>query len=671
MPQPDTSNLSEQALTCVEQGQLPEALRLFQSITEIDAANAEAWMMQGAIHRELCKPDNALTCLRRAIELDPDDADTAYYLAAVLVMQQAPVEAEKYAQRAVALDPEYGEAWLLLGGIHTTLAHHQDAEQAFRAADTLLPGRPEPQIGIASGLQAQGKSAEAAAIFNRVKAQCQDNLKAQPDNVEVILALADICSKTGARAQAITLFNRAMKIAPDNLYIYIQLATVLHGSGKGEEMLRVSEAAIRLAPDSIAGHMKVAEALELLGRIEEALQEARRILSMDANNTDTLAFYAGILEKTGNIEEGLNVIAPIARDAGTQGVHILLRYSALAKHSDEIYRAIELLEDAIQQRRASEPALEVALLFELGTLHDKVGAYDAAFETFRKANDAKHAILPMKFNPDAHTAHIDALISDCSRPLLSEHENAGNPSTLPVFIVGVPRSGTTLVEQILSSHPQVHGAGELTNIKNIVDSLHVRLDTTRRYPYCLDSLTDQAIDDISSEYIATLTALSNSAQRITDKMPRNFMDLGLIQILFPHARVIHCQRDPLDTCLSYYFHDFSIPHTFSYRLEDLGIFYNNYRRLMQHWRTVLDMPLLEIQYQDLVSDQDAMSRKLVDFCGLEWDDACIAFHDNKRFAATTSYDQVRKPMYTSSVGRWKNYEKYLQPLISTLEADIH
>ncbi len=650
----------------VEQGQLTEALHLFQSITGYDESSAEAWMMQGAIYRELCKPAQALVCLQRAVSIDPHDCDALYYLASVLVMQQAPQQALPHVQRAVELDPGYGEAWLLLGGIHSTLGRHHDAEQAFRTADTLIAGRIEPQIGIADALQAQGRTQEAAGIFDRIKTLCHSTLQAQPGNVEAMLSLADICSKTGAIQEAIELFKKALKVSPGNLPACLQLATLQHDAGHGEDMLHTSEAAVRLAPDSIAARMKVAEALELLGRTEEALTEARRALSLDENNIHALALCAGLLEKAGHIQEGLGLIAPIATRTEQPDVHVLLHYSALAKHGEQIHQAIELLEHCLQRHRPSKPTHHIALLFELGSLYDRVGNYASAFDTYRKANDARHRILDMHFDADTHSAYVDAIISNCSRPLLSRHAHCGDPSTVPVFIVGVPRSGTTLVEQILSHHPQVHGAGELTDIKKIVDALPGISATTKPYPQCLDSVTDQGLASAGSKYIAGLTDLNRSARRITDKMPANFMYLGLIQMLLPRARVIHCRRDPLDTCLSYYFHDFSNPHSYSYRLEDLAVYYENYRRLMAHWRTVLDIQLLEIQYEDLVFDQESTSRELVEFCGLDWDAACLSFHENRRLVTTTSYDQVRKPMYTSSVGRWKNYQAQLQPLISAL-----
>jgi len=240
-------------------------------------------------------------------------------------------------------------------------------------------------------------------------------------------------------------------------------------------------------------------------------------------------------------------------------------------------------------------------------------------------------------------------------------------SDRPVFIVGMPRSGTSLIEQILASHPQVFGAGELTDIVRLPLSLHTMLGTERKYPQCLSLLTQDRIDTFAQHYLDKLASLSPDASRVIDKMPGNFMHLGFIELLFPDARIIHCMRDPLDTCLSCYFQDFSRSHPYSYDLENLGAFYNEYRKIMQHWRSVLSIPMYEIQYEELVADQEMKSRELVEFCGLEWDERCLNFHETKRYVGTASYDQVRQPMYKKSAGRWKNYENRIDVLKKSLK----
>ena len=243
---------------------------------------------------------------------------------------------------------------------------------------------------------------------------------------------------------------------------------------------------------------------------------------------------------------------------------------------------------------------------------------------------------------------------------------SANRSKLPVFIVGMPRSGTSLVEQILASHPQVCGAGELEDAHGMTVTLATMLGGKIAYPACLTSAKRRHLDELAQRYLAKLSKFSRTAMRVTDKMPHNFMALGLIELLFPGAHIIHCKRDPVDTCLSIYGLEFNTNHPYADNLEHLGAYYLEYLRLMEHWKTVLSVPILEVQYEELVADQEGVSRQMVEFCGLPWDVRCLNFHQAERVVTTHSYDQVRRPIYKQSVARWKNYESHLAPLIAAL-----
>jgi hypothetical protein len=230
----------------------------------------------------------------------------------------------------------------------------------------------------------------------------------------------------------------------------------------------------------------------------------------------------------------------------------------------------------------------------------------------------------------------------------------------------MPRSGSTLVEQIVASHPNVFGAGELPHFHRTAVELPAIQNTTTSYPECAALMNDSTVARLADEYLTHLDALSPHADRVTDKMPENFQHLGLISLLFPHARVIHCQRDPLDTCLSCYFLDFTGWLPFTYDLTKLGQYYQQYLRLMAHWRTALPTPVLEVRYEDLVADKEAVSRRMIAFCGLDWDDACLAFHETDRPILTASHWQARQSIYKSSVGRWRRYEQHLGSLKQAL-----
>jgi tetratricopeptide (TPR) repeat protein len=317
------------------------------------------------------------------------------------------------------------------------------------------------------------------------------------------------------------------------------------------------------------------------------------------------------------------------------------------------------MEQALETSPAPTTNERRSLHFALGKLYDSKKQYRKAFEHYRSGNELKHA----RYDPVEHVRKIDTIISTYSADMMAAMPRSGIRSERMVFVVGMPRSGTSLVEQVLSSHPDVFGAGELTYINQQTRTL----DASAGYPQCVPKLTQQALTENARNYLERISELSPDALRVIDKMPGNFAYLGYIELLFPGARIIHCKRDPLDTCLSNYFQNFSSLLYYAYNLTNLGAFYKNYTRLMEHWQKAITLPMIEVQYEDMIADQEGGSRRIVEFCGLEWDEQCMNFHKADRYVATASYDQVRRPMYKSSVARWKNYEKYIGPLIDALK----
>jgi hypothetical protein len=286
---------------------------------------------------------------------------------------------------------------------------------------------------------------------------------------------------------------------------------------------------------------------------------------------------------------------------------------------------------------------------------DRTGAYDAAFEHARRCN-ALHSEINRAagavFDADEHRRLIDRLIAEFSPVYFQRVRSQGTDSRVPIFVLGMVRSGTTLAEQILASHPLVHGAGELPDVARLGEGLAQ-----------LDAASARSLADA---HVCKLQARGGGAIRVVDKNPSNFLHLGVIATLFPRAAIIHCRRDPLDTCVSCFFQHLGDPFLFKYDLDHLGIYYREYERLMAHWRAVLPMPLFELRYEELTADPEAVSRRLLAYCGLEWDERCLRFHETERTVRTLSVLQVRRPMYRDSVGRWKRYETHLQPLIARL-----
>jgi tetratricopeptide (TPR) repeat protein len=340
---------------------------------------------------------------------------------------------------------------------------------------------------------------------------------------------------------------------------------------------------------------------------------------------------------------------------------IALAYGMVAPHMGEIREAIASLRGALKLVGGNRE-IESTFSFRIGDLLDKDGRFDEAFDYYQRANRLRavaydHAGSKARFEALAH------FFSGSQMPLLPR---AANRSELPVFIVGMPRSGTTLVEAILASHAQVHGAGELDDVFLMQRELQDLSGANTSYPHCLESVSARVLDQVADRHLAKLQALAPDAARVTDKLPQNFLNLGLIELVFPGARVIHCARHPLDTCLSIYFQQFMQHHDYATELEHIGLYYQEYRRLMAHWRAVLRLPLLEVGYEDLTANPEATIRHLLEFCGLPWDERCLRHHETGRVARTFSYHQVRQPIYKTSVARWKRYEKHLGPLIAAL-----
>jgi tetratricopeptide (TPR) repeat protein len=348
--------------------------------------------------------------------------------------------------------------------------------------------------------------------------------------------------------------------------------------------------------------------------------------------------------------------------AGQPGSPDAIYQMMLATKSRSTPEMAARIESLLKVDRPSDQ--KIMLHFALGKISDDMRDYARAFENYRAGNDLAAAKAP--FDAAAWRAHVERSIADFPAEFFARRKSFGVDSRRPVFIVGMPRSGTTLVEQILAAHPSVAAGDGLEAMPLIATGLPRRLGTAAPFPQCLGEVSEALSRELAGEYLAALERVDKSAARVTDKLPLNFLNLGLIALLFPNAAVIHCRRDPVDTCLSCYFTRFSSHLNFSFGLESLGAYYRGYRRAMAHWQKVLPIPILDVDYEELIADQEATSRRLVAHCGLAWDDRCLAFHETARPVMTASNWQVRQPLYKSAVARWRNYEAFLGPLRAAL-----
>lgn len=505
---------------------------------------------------------------------------------------------------------------------HHKAGRGEEAEKVYRSVLAKVPNQPDA-LNLLGVLAMEAGSHDAAFdLLERAVA-------ARPKDPVVLNNYGNALSLVRRFEEAIATLERALAIKPDMADAWLNLGRTLNLAGQGERALKCFDRLQKLKPDSHSCKSGISRALLSLGRTKEAEEVA----------------------------ESLIVAAP-AMSAG----YVNLSNARKFKAGDPI---IEQVEKLIAGKDTNAKELR-GLYFAAAKMYDDTGRYDEAFRYYDLANKASGGKYDGKLLEQAYAD----LKQTYTRQFFEERAGFGLDSERPVFIVGMPRSGTTLTETIIGAHPQVHPAGELETVKKCereMASLVFRDDGAHKNARQLSWVGAEVL---AQRYLDAIDvkAKNASATRVTDKMPHNFQAVGLIALMFPKARIIHTRRSPFDTCLSILQQNFNDAHSYARNLSDLGHHYAHYLHLMQHWREVLPGRILDIDYEDLVENQEAVSRKLIDFVGLPWNDACLSPQDVKRTVLTASVWQVRQPVYKRSAGRWKNYEKHLAPLRDAMKA---
>ncbi len=456
--------------------------------------------------------------------------------------------------------------------------------------------------------------------------------------------------------EALLAARRLLALTPGDEHAIVLAATAEISASRPSQARARLERALRTNPDSPRLTRTLASALRLEGRPDEALAAFQRALELAPDDPVTRCALAEMHLLTGDPDAAMQTIDPLVA-AGHWDMNSAIIYA-------RICLALRCERDALEpvERVLQTPNLPVSaraeLLFRLGELRDRLKLYDSAFAAFREANRT----LRVYHDPSATSRAIDEAIAHWTREALDAMPRNAIDASRVVLIVGMPRSGTSLVEQILSSHPDAFGADE----RGFLTQLAIELDPPApgqipiiRSP---EKVRRQTMQRAARRYLKMLDDLASGQSRISDKMPVNFLHLGLVERMLPGARVIHCTRDPMDTCLSCFFQGFSPSLSFAFDLEHLGRFYRDYRRLMEHWEHTLDLPILTIPYEQMVEDQEQMTRSMLDFVGLPFDEACLRFHESERVQMTSSNEQVRRPIYRTSVRRHEHYAPHLEPL---------
>lgn len=601
-------------------GRLDRAETLYRKVLRRLPEHAASLNLLGVIALERGRAKHAVQLISRAIQISPRFADAHSNLGNALLAAGRPVEAIENYRQALTINPGFAAA-------HSNLASALNATSAFaaalnscRTAVALDPTLPEAYYNMAIALRALSRPTEAEAM-------CRAALNIRPGVPDWRREYAVILGELNRSDEALDILDGLLGEQPDDASSYFARATILYRIGD----IFASELAYRrattLAPRDPHAWNGLGRAERAQGRFAAAEASFRRAVALAPNHADA--------------HRNLALMGATRADQA---------------EANRLARLVDGPELTNQDR--------VAAGFALGKLLDDAERFDEAFARYHAANTlfrAMQGAAGQRFDSAVLTANIDRTIAASSPTDLATLAEGGVTSDLPVFIVGMPRSGTSLVEQIVASHHSVFGAGELRDIGRIAaEILGPKADAS------WEGWDAAAARRLATAHLAKLGRLGNGAARVIDKMPDNIFLLGRIAALFTGARVIFCRRDPRDTCLSCYFSLFGAQNLFSYDLADCGHRFRETDRLTTHWQKVLPLPMLTVDYEKLVGDLERESRLLVDFLGLDWDPACLDFHRTERTVVTASSWQVRQPVYQRSVGRWRNYERHLGPLSDVL-----
>lgn len=500
----------------------------------------------------------------------------------------------------------------------------EEAERLWRQLLQEFPDQPQPYVGLALLLEQQDRDLDAYELYKKA-------VEFAPGEPTVWRQFG-LCLMKQRQYEAATIaLQKSVAIDPENTETLMDLGMALYHCENSDAALMVFDKVLELNPDHAGGYLHKGIQMQTLGDFVAAKVCLRKTLDLDPNMA---VAYFRLASMDQSVEESNWMLERLYAIAGSSSFSIENRASAL---------------------------------FSAAVVLQKQNKHDDAFVQFANANALMRTEFP--FDRDRLTRRVDETIEAFSPETFEALKAAGSRDARPVFIIGMPRSGTTLVETIISSHPNLCAGGEETKIAMLADTLTQSRDSKLVYPRDIASVDPAGLAPIGELYTSHMARLYPDAPRTTDKYPFNFLHLGLIAVLFPNASIVHCRRDPTDTCLSCFFQMFGEYKGLSFTndLTDLGFYYREYERFMAHWRRVLPMPIYEVRYEDLVASQEEISRQLIAHIGEDWDDACLKFHEQERTVNTASQYQVRQPIYKSSVEKWRKYERHLKPLQDALK----
>jgi tetratricopeptide (TPR) repeat protein len=608
-----------EALDHHKAGRLADAERLYRKVLAVDPKHADSLHLLGVVSHQVGRDDVAVDLIGKAIALNDSLADYHCNMGSALCGLGQREQGIAHYLRAIALDPRHALTCNNLGNALTDQGKPREGEEQLRRAIELKPDYAEAHYNLGNALAAQSRLDEAVTHYRRTIALAPNFANAH-NNLAIAL------ERQGKLDEAAAQFARVLDIEPQHASAHYNLGNMLRAECEYDAAIAHYREALAGRPDFADGWNNMGVAFAERGDLDAARDAYRKSVEADP----TRAAYH--------------------------------RNLASHKHFEPGDPQLAVLEELARNPQRVPERERIDLPFALGKAYADLEQHERSFRHLLAGNALKRERI--EYDEAAAMAYMGRIRATFSAELMRARAGAGDPAPAPVFVVGMPRSGTTLIEQIIASHPKAAGAGELFDLDNLARSVP-------GFPEAVSGMSGEELARLGARYVAAIRAIAPAAERVVDKMPWNFHFCGLIHLALPNAHIIHSRRHAIDTCLSC----FSIlfdgdSNLYTYDLGELGRFYRAYDSLMEHWRAVLPPGvMIEVQYEDVVDDLEAQAHRIIAHCGLEWDDACLAFHKTRRPVRTSSVAQVRQPIYRSSIGRWRPYRDQLPPLFEALGVD--
>ncbi|MEH6827395.1 tetratricopeptide repeat-containing sulfotransferase family protein [Parasphingorhabdus sp.] len=640
------------------EGRFDAALASAETVLQDDAEHIDALYIKSVCERYLGRNDRALASVDQLKSVSPDFG-RAHQEEGHIFKAMGDFEGAMAAyRRACQCNPVLQASWKAQAEILEGWGR-RDAALEMRGQEQRIAGMPKPLVAI-SHLLYEGKLVKAETA-------CRHFLQKNPHHVEAMRLLADIGSRLGILEDADFLLESALEFEPDNIQVRIDYIQTLRKRQKFAEALKQSELLYRRDVENpIFQSIYAIESMQT-GEYEQALELFEKVLQRIPEDPVTLTSQGHALKTFGRHEEAvLSYQKAIATDPCHGDAYYGLANLKTYRFSDDELRLMESQEQA--NRLSYQNRIHIC--FALGKAYEDRKDYDTSFGHYERGNELKR--MQSRYDADQMTIELNSQITACTPDLFVKQSGKGCDAPDPIFILGLPRAGSTLLEQILASHSQIDGTLELPNILSLAHRLRRQKQASNDslYPDVLHDLDADQLRTMGQEFIDGTRIHRQGAPYFIDKMPNNFRHIGLIKLILPNAKIIDARREPMACCFSGFKQLFAEGQEFTYGLQEIGQYYRDYVRLMEHWDAMLPGAVLRVQHEDVLDDLDGQVRRMLDYLGLPFEQACIDFHQTERAVRTASSEQVRQPITKASVDLWRHYQSHLQPLNEALGSKI-